>query len=55
MKNIIQDKQFNFYAAIVIMVIGFVMVVSNTPNNAGLVFLIIGFTFLVLSFPSNKK
>jgi hypothetical protein len=54
MKNSIRDGQFNFYAAIVIMIVGLVMIVSNSPNNAGLVFLIIGFTFLVLSFPGKK-
>jgi len=55
MKEFIRDKKFNLYAAIVMMVIGFVLMVNNTPNNAGVVFLIIGFTFLVISFPSKRK
>jgi hypothetical protein len=50
-----KDKQFYRYASIAPILIGFVMVVSNTPNNAGLVFIIIGFTLLVISFPDKKK
>jgi hypothetical protein len=50
-----KDKKFYRYASIAPIFIGFVMVVSNTPNNAGLVFIIIGFTLLVLSFTDKKK
>jgi hypothetical protein len=50
-----KEKQYYRYASIAPIVIGFVMVVSNTPNNAGLVFIIIGFTLLLISYPGKKK